>query len=67
MNGKLYLHPKTNVVDAAIDAFENGARLATKAGRVSVEPGRDVNQYEKALKAKALAALARTIRLAHNS
>ncbi len=55
----LYLHPTTSVADAAIHAFENGACLVTKRGRVAVVEGCDVTQYEKALKIKALAKLAR--------
>jgi hypothetical protein len=63
----LYLHPETNVADAAIHAYENGARLDTKAGRVAVVQGRDQFQYAKALRVKALQRLARAMCSAHNS
>ncbi len=50
----LYLHPTTDVADAAIHAFENGAHVASRNGRAAVVEGRNFEQYAKALKIKAL-------------
>ena len=61
----LYLHPTTDVADAAIHAFEHGAHLVSSAGRVAVHHGRDVRQYEKAKKVKALQAIASALSNGH--
>ena len=50
----LFLHPKANVAEAAIHAYDHGARLETKDGVIKVERGRDPVQYRKALKVQAL-------------
>ncbi len=60
----LYLHPNTNVADAAIYAYEHGGRLVTKSTHVEVKQGRDVRQYHKALAIKGLDQLAREIKSA---
>lgn len=67
MKSKLYLHPTMLVADAAIAAYDNDEHLAGPTGRVVIAPGRDQGQYDKALKVKALTALARGICLKHNS
>ena len=64
---KLYLHPTMTIADAAIAAYDDGQHLAGPGGCVALCPGRDEHQYAKALKAKALTALARGIFLKHNS
>ena len=56
---KLYLHPLTPVVDAAIAAYDAGNHLAGATGKVTVVPGRDAVQYAKALQIKLLHAVAR--------
>ena len=61
----LYLHPNASVADAAIHAYQYGARLVTKAGRVAVVEGRNQDQYEKAKKVKALQAIASELRSGH--
>lgn len=61
----LYLHPTTNIADAAIHAYDHGARLVTKAGRVAVVQGRDYKQVEKAKKVKALQAIASALSNGH--
>jgi hypothetical protein len=59
---KIAIHPRTNVIEAAIRAYKIGAHLETRDGVVSYAPGRDVLQYAKALKARSLRRLAAAIR-----
>ncbi len=51
---KLYLHPTTSVVDAAIAAYGADCHLAGPTGKVAILPGRSALQYSKALKIQAL-------------
>lgn len=51
---KLYLHPTTSIVDAAIAAYNDDCHLAGPTGKVAVVAGRSALQYFKALKIQAL-------------
>ena len=66
MKSKLYLHPKMDIADAAIAAYDNGEHLTGPAGVVAFAAGRDVKQFDKALRVKALARLARAMGVRHN-
>lgn len=64
-HAKLYLHPSTPIADAVIAAHETGQHIAGPGGRIRILPGTRNDQYQKALKIKALSALAHGVKQAH--
>ena len=51
---EVYIHPKASIPEAAIAAYVNGGHLVTLNGRARIAPGRNEDQYAKALKILAL-------------
>lgn len=61
MLANLYLHPSQDIAEAAIAAYVNHGHLEGPTGRVRIVPGQDQGQYEKAVKARTLARMARAL------